>query len=765
MANQVDHIIFAAVWESYEGVFSGITIGQEENISALGQTQKEVLKQIKEWADDAQKNRPWEINIGYTNPKLLSVPVKIRPEIRLRKKLQPYSDYLHIKYPCVLIHEAPGLFLANFPTLDVEFGISDESDVIEMGGHLLSSQLSGKTIVEILGLIPPKNITIESITVKKSNQNDDLIYYSGQNSAGYALRTIAEPLIQKRRIPQSDSGAFERDEEIESLTRILSQEGGNIILLGEPGCGKSTILRHAARKSSKVNESKSDSDSDDMIPSSRNQYWVTNGSKIIAGMKYLGEWEERCETMIHELGQVSGVLCFQSFLDLIRLGGATPVNSIASFLQPYLQRGEIRVVCEASPTELDQARRLLPGFVNLFQIFRVNTLKQDKAIPLMCKVADSISESKRISIEDKVPSRVYHLFSRFQSYSAFPGPAVRFLRSLSQQKDVIESKQLSISSVDKVFSTQTGLPPVLFSDDKKLLPEDITRSLSKHVIGQSHAVQLLGNVVVRLKAGMNDPLRPVGVYLFCGPTGVGKTALAKALSNYLYGQGKKKDNLIRVDMSEFNYYGAARRLVDSPDGKPSSFIKQARQSPFSVILFDEIEKADSEVFDLILNLLDEGYITDSLGRITWFRSSIIIMTSNVGATSTKKPGFDRDSTPDYESEVMKFFRPEFFNRLDGVIPFRKLDKDAILKIASIELAQLSKRPGLRQNGLALKPETSVIAYIADKGFDPEYGARPLLRFIEDAISVPLSKWLLENPNLKNREILLSINQDNQISFS
>lgn len=783
MAN--DFRLHVFIWSCGNGTFAGMTIGQDENVSAAGDSPKSVVRQIREWADEVCENHPWQMNLNLANPRITHVPVRIRPEIRVRGKMQPYAEQLSLRIPAVLVEEGPSLLLISFPTLDMEFSLTSEEEVTSMVSHLLASQLSGKSMAEILTLIPPDNFSLDSIAMKKQSRSKNRGISIPGIESGQALKSVCEPLIAKRRGGGLETAAFERDEEVQNLASILEKEGSSLILVGESGVGKSTILKQAVRKMPRpFSASDTSRESDDPFDkdaglngstNARDQFWVTNGSRLIAGMKYLGEWEQRCETLINDLNQISGVLCLESLLEVIRIGGQSPDSGVAAFFQPYIQRGDLRLICEATPHELEQARRLLPGFVSLFQVFKISELDSSRAIPLMSRFCDALSSSHHIQVENGVPRLVYHLFRRFQSYSAFPGPAVRFVRGLSQKRDIREKKLLNRSVIHEEFSSLTGLPPALIRDEIPMQLENVQEYLQSRIVGQNSAVNTISEVVIKLKAGLNDPKRPVGVYLFCGPTGVGKTALASALAEFLFGHNQSRpdqnsspssrDYLIRLDMSEYSHPGAASRLIQSVDGSPSHFIKSIRQNPFSVLLLDEIEKADEEVFDLLLNVLDEGTLSDPIGRVAYFRSSIIILTSNIGATAGARSGFGASPFPDFESEVLKFFRPEFFNRLDAVIPFSPLDAEATRQIASIELDKLMKRPGLENRNIRLKFNPQVVDFVARSGFDPKFGARPLLRKIEESISVPLSKWLLDQLHIENCTIAVSLTSDHSVNFS
>jgi ATP-dependent Clp protease ATP-binding subunit ClpC len=306
------------------------------------------------------------------------------------------------------------------------------------------------------------------------------------------------------------------------------------------------------------------------------------------------------------------------------------------------------------------------------------------------------------------------------------------------------------------FIAETGLPESLLRDDMPLATTDVERWFQERIIGQVDACRSAAEVIATFKAGLNDPRRPLAALLFCGPTGVGKTELAKTISNYLFGHGKQAERLIRLDMSEYAAPWSAERLLTKDDGSPSEFLQKVRRQPFSVVLLDEIEKACPEVFDMLLGLLDEGRLSDRYGRTTIFRSTVVIMTSNLGAGKAKSIGFGGDSTAAYESAVQDFFRPEFFNRIDIVVSFRPLDSDACRAIIRKELADLARREGLSRADLRLAAGDGLVEYLLRSGFDSRYGARPLQRALEAHVVTPLAKHLLENPDLRNVEFCLDM---------
>ncbi|MGK0391837.1 MAG: ATP-dependent Clp protease ATP-binding subunit ClpC, partial [Maribacter sp.] len=273
---------------------------------------------------------------------------------------------------------------------------------------------------------------------------------------------------------------------------------------------------------------------------------------------------------------------------------------------------------------------------------------------------------------------------------------------------------------------------------------------TSRIIGQTSAIDSLCEIVKIYKAGLNNPHKPISTLLFAGPTGVGKTASARALADYFFGKGQKTSPLIRIDMSEFRYPGQIAQLIGS-GRNVGKLVKDVRERPFAVLLLDEVEKADSSVFDALLTVLDEGRLVDAYGRETNFRNVIIIMTSNLGSSNRQSLGFTdmEDESVRYTSSISKFFRPEFINRIDGIVMFNALKEADIIEITKKELIDLSQREGFVKNNLKLKFSNNLMLHLKQTGFDERYGARPLQRAIEDEVTAPLANWLLNHPNTQN----------------
>jgi ATP-dependent Clp protease ATP-binding subunit ClpC len=437
---------------------------------------------------------------------------------------------------------------------------------------------------------------------------------------------------------------------------------------------------------------------------------------------------------------------------------------VAGFFLPYLQRGELRLVAEATPAELDACRRLLPGFADVFQVVNLTPFGRKEAVAVLDRLAAVLRQDLHLEMERGVVDLVYHLFRRFAPYHVFPGKAAGFLTELCHGLRRQRASEVSNDHVVKQFVRQTGLPELFLRDEVRLEHAAVVDFFRRQVIDQEDPCRTAASLVTTFKAGLNDPGRPVGVLLFCGPTGVGKTELARTIARYFFGHGEQGDRLLRLDMSEYAGPGAAERLLTRPDGEPSDLIRKMRQQPFAVLLLDEIEKAAPEVFDVLLSVFDEGRLTDRYGRTTTFRSAVIIMTSNLGAGKQETFGFGHEPAVRYDSEALAFFRPEFFNRIDAVVTFRPLRAETILAITRKELAEIGRREGLARVNVRLSWSDALVSHLAKAGFDARYGARPLQRTLETLVVTPLARYLLEHPELKDVELAADLGPEGTVLF-
>jgi ATP-dependent Clp protease ATP-binding subunit ClpC len=752
------HRFHVLVWEDYSGYFTARLVDDMEAPAAFGPTAAEAVYQLKEVLDWSFQKFPWRSGPDFSDPKLIQLRLEVRPEYHLGERIYPCDEKVVLRVPCVHGRNSAGLHLCSLPTLGVTFLYNEPHKLKDLATHYAQESLRGKTPAGLSRYLQPREVELMEIVLHTNIREAN---YSITPSIEI-LETIAEPLGDKS-LRRRFSRAWERERETADLVRRISRERANVIIAGEAGAGKTSVLIEAVRQIEQQSEQESESDDDK--PRIRFRYWLTSGARLIAGMQYLGEWQARCERVIEEISEINGVLCLDNLLDLVRTGTGSVAESLAMFFMPYLQRGEMRMIAEVTPAELDACRRLLPGLVDLFQTLKLEPFGRQEAITVLGRVAANHARNHRIEFAEGVTATVYRLFNRFLPYQAFPGKSVAFINDLVERAVRSHSSSITASDVIAQFIRQTGLPEMFLRDEIPLDYDAVLEAFRQQVIGQESACETAAHLVTTFKAGLNDPNRPLGVLLFCGPTGVGKTELARVIARYFFGHGEQDnqpgrsdDRLVRLDLSEYAHLDAARALVLAPDGEPSEFIKKVRQQPFCVVLLDEIEKADAAVFDVLLGVFDEGRLTDRYGRVTSFRSAVIIMTSNLGADKLENIGFESKGSPSYSREAMNFFRPEFFNRIDAIVQFNSLTKEMMRQITAKELGEIAAREGLQRNNLRLVWSEELIEHLIKSGFDQRYGARPLQRTIETMVVAPLAKHLLANPHLKNTTMRISIGE-------
>ena len=540
-----------------------------------------------------------------------------------------------------------------------------------------------------------------------------------------------------------------RENEITRVIQILSRRTkNNPVLVGEPGVGKTAVAEGLAQRvvSGKV---------PDML---KNRRIVTlDIASMLAGTKYRGDFEDRVKCVIKEVQRAGNIIVFIDELHtIVGAGSAEGAIDASNIIKPALGRGEIQVIGATTREEYRKHIEKDAALERRFQPVNVPEPSEADSEQMLHAIRGALEAHHHLKISDEAISAAVKLSVRYIPDRYLPDKAIDLLDEASSRVRLAESSRaryVEPQDVAEVVSFWTGVPTASITEDegrRLLLLED---ALHKRVVGQDEAVAAVARAIRRGRVGLADPQRPVGSFLFLGPTGVGKTELCRALAEAVYGD---ESALIRLDMSEFMEKHAVSKLIGSPPGyvgydEGGQLTEKVRRRPWSVVLFDEIEKAHEDVYNLLLQIMEDGRLTDSTGRRADFRNTIVVMTSNVGAKAITdgRPslgfgGVERDADNEAKKSVMaelkRTFRPEFLNRVDEAIVFRRLTRPEVKKIAAGMTAALEKR--MIDLGVEMTVTDGALELLADKGFDPAYGARPLRRCISSCLEDQAAEKLL-----------------------
>ncbi len=551
--------------------------------------------------------------------------------------------------------------------------------------------------------------------------------------------------------PEQNEIIVEHDELISAVddiqAAILADHPRSVLLVGETGVGKSTAVNLAARKMA----------ADGWI------IFQAGQAEFMAGQSYLGQLEQRLQDFLARVSNRRILWIAPDFHQLVFAGTHKYSSvSILDLIAPAIERADIRIVGTTTNDGLKLAAKKHPTLATLLSVQRLEPMVSEAARQLALRALEQ-SEGKRPE-HDTLVVEAWELAHQYISNVSAPGNLFKLL-ALAQARGQREDSRLSVPLLHETLSELTGLPVAILDDRKALDINGLLHLFNTRVLGQKEAVECLVERVAMMKAGLSDPTRPAGVFLFAGPTGTGKTELAKTLAEWLFGS---PDRMVRYDMSEFQSPGDLEQMLGGEGYEASSIVMRLRERPFSVVLLVEFEKAHPKVWDLFLQVFDDGRLTDRQGRTADFRHTIIIMTSNLGATIPSGPrlGFVGGDAAFDESSVLQSveqtFRKEFINRFDRIVVFQPLSRDLMRSILEMELRRVQTRRGFRSKPWAVEWDEPAIDFLLEKGFTPDMGARPLKRAVERYLLSPLAMTIVRHEAPEGDQFLFVTRKDDEL---
>lgn len=574
-----------------------------------------------------------------------------------------------------------------------------------------------------------------------------------EEPSGHPLAQFGADLTQLARDGKVDP-VIGRDREIDRVIQILSRrKKNNPILIGEAGVGKSAIVEGLALRIARGE-----------VPATiaGKRIFSLDVSALVAGTKFRGEFEERMQQLLDLLRRSRDTIVFIDEIHTIVGAGSTQGSlDTANILKPALARGELQTI---GATTLDEYRTDIESDTALerrFQRVLVEPTTPEQTLGILRRIAPDYERHHRVRYSDEALRACVELTGRYVTGRCFPDKAIDALdeagsRAHLQRDAATATVEIGEGLVRRVVSDMTGIPAERVSEDEVSRLRSLRDHLARRVVGQQEAVERIARTIRRSRAGLQDENRPIGVFLFVGPTGVGKTLLAKEVSKWLFDEHR---GLIRIDMSEYAEKHNVARLIGPPPGyvgygEGGQLTEAVRRQPYAVVLLDEIEKAHPEVFNTLLQLFDEGRLTDGSGRTVDFRNTILIMTSNVGSRevarkplrvgyATPSKGAAPDTAPDgeYRRALERVFAPEFLNRIDDIVIFRTLDAGDVVRIIDLELQGLFTRTG--RLGYKIKVTEGAKRRLASMGYEARYGVRSLRRALAEQVEEPLSTLILD----------------------
>ncbi|MCY7019199.1 ATP-dependent Clp protease ATP-binding subunit [Streptococcus sanguinis] len=568
---------------------------------------------------------------------------------------------------------------------------------------------------------------------------------------------------------QTDRQVIGRNDEIDDIIRVLCRkEKSNAILLGFPGVGKSKVIEGFVRRLLA-----------DDVPEHLlgKEVFKLNLGGLIAGTKYRGEFEERFKAVLDEVLAAKGkiILYIEDIHQIVTAGRTEGSLDAGNLLKPLLAQGQINIIGTTTFVAYRESFELDQALEGRFQRIRIEESDQDEALTILQGLREHYQDFHGVRLTDEALQAAISLSIRYLSDRYLPDKALDLIDEACSVKKIhlgqaqTERPDVSREDIASIVERITGIKVQGIMDNEREHLLNLDKLLRQRIVGQDQAVQKVSEAILRSRAGIQNPKRPIGSFLFLGPTGVGKTALAKSLAERLFGNELE---MVRLDMSEYMEKHAVARLVGPPPGyvgfeEGGQLTEAVRRRLYSIVLLDEIEKAHPDVFNTLLQVLDEGRLTDSKGRTIDFKNTILIMTSNIGSQQIleslkSKQGLTAETQDEVLSLLQHSFRPEFLNRIDETVIFNPLRAEDMVNIVKIMVRQLQER--LKQQKIQLHLNEEVYAFLAQQGYQPEFGARPIQRSIMRYLETPLARYLVENKETTEMTVHVSL-KDGQLDFN
>jgi len=722
--------------ELHSGAWTGAPVAELGRLSYGTHTgvEQDIEAFLAEYLKQARAN----IVAQYCLPEDVSMHI-VRVAVRREDLPAGIDKSMELDVPCILSPNKKDTWVI-VPVIDHTFYVPRGTDLDEAIRSEVARIVAAKEMAgdEFTSLFPARDHELVRASVEVHPAGDSIegrarslrkrrIEEHKRKTAVELLESVSTKFVDI----QATAELVGRDRGLRTLKSLMAGERVGVLLVGNEAVGKSALFR-AWRLESKTRT-----------------VYSTSAAQLIAGMSGMGEWQDRMVKVMEAAELVDATLYFENFAELFGSRPERGGTDIPGVMRRYLVEGRVRVVGEMTPESVSSVEARNAGlFSSMSRVMLEPLTAEQTRDALALHVAWwNKRQPNRPKVSPDVVDAVVELAERYLPYRAFPGKAVRAVDELratrEQQRDPSGERPLiTVDHAYQSFSLATGIPAFLLREDQALRRTSIVDAFRERIVGQDEAVGKVVDNICVVKARLQPTGKPLSTLLFVGPTGVGKTEVARTLSTFLFGSEQR---MVRFDMSEYMDAGAAERLIRGTERDDGLLTSKVREQPFCVLLLDEIEKAHPNVFDLLLQVCGEGRLTDARGKTAYFHNAIIIMTSNLGASQKRAPiGIGAKQVADrdhYASAARKTFRPEFINRIDSIVAFRQLTRDEAREVARIALGRISDRRGVQESGMAVEVSDGALEVVAERGYSKDYGGRALRRYIDDFLIGPLARLL------------------------